>query len=119
MPMRPERTSRARRSVLEPLCAIGWLSVCLAGSPSGCLNPQPDDQPSERDTSSPTVPLVPPAATAPPPTGSGGVEVGSGNAGSPGPSEGFDNPSDMGVPPVADAGPPADAGPDAEPAVAP
>jgi len=47
--MRLDLRSRAKRSVVGPICAIGWLALCLCFGPTSCLNPFPDDQPSEKD----------------------------------------------------------------------
>src|SRR5262245_46476441 len=45
-PMRAEAPTRTRRSGFAPVCAKSWAVLCLAFN---CLNPSPDDQPSNND----------------------------------------------------------------------
>jgi hypothetical protein len=46
----PERPTMARRPGVVPLCAACAALLAVAGVLFGCLNPMPDDFPSERDT---------------------------------------------------------------------
>ena len=115
--MHREPRTRAKRSVLEPICAIGWLALCLSLAAASCLNPFPDDQPSSNANKSPAAvapgsqdPRVEPAPSVSTPAGSGtagGDEFGD-----------LENPTDSAEPGELDAGVPSgDAGPDAQAAV--
>lgn len=110
--MRADAPTRTRRSGFAPLCAKYWALLCLA---LGCLNPSPDDQPSERQ----------PVPSAPADTATGGTQTPSSN----GSNNTQSDPDDLSEPPPmgdtdqsasnpgggADAGAPLpDAGPDAD-----
>lgn len=70
-PMRAELLTRTPRSGFAPLCAKLWALLCLALS---CLNPSPDDQPSNRKTpDSPTDSLSTGGTQTP--SGEGGTDL--------------------------------------------
>jgi hypothetical protein len=108
--MRGEAPTRTCRSGFGPLCAKGWALLCLA---LGCLNPSPDDQPSEK--------TAPPGAQADPATGGTQTPSSSGSNGNPNGSDDLNEQPTTSIPESAppqmgeaDAGAPRpDAGPDA------
>jgi hypothetical protein len=115
-----EPRTRAKRSVLGPICAIAWLTLCLALAPTSCLNPFPDDQPSSKDNDSPAA-LAPGSKEPNVEGGTPGVSAPTGGVGAGGEFDLPDNsPASSPVPPgEGDAGVPSgDAGPDAQAAVA-
>jgi hypothetical protein len=116
--MHREPRTRANRSALGPICAIGWLALCLGLAPASCLNPFPDDQPSSNADKAPAT--VAPGPPDPRVEGTPGAPTGS----APGAGGGFDDlpdnspPESTESPGALDAGVPSgDAGPDAQAAV--
>lgn len=116
MPVRSEPRTRATRSVVGPICAIGWLALCLALAPTSCLNPFPDDQPSSRDDGkTPTSQMVAAGPEVADTSGSAPPSS-TGAAMAPGAANGFEGLNESpGLAEEADAGVPIDAGPDAQP----
>ena len=57
--MATEPRARAGRSVVGPICAIGAALFGLCLAPLACLNPFPDDQPSNTPDQSPSVTVGP------------------------------------------------------------
>lgn len=60
-----EVNTGARRSVLVPLCAVVGATLCLLIAQTSCLNPVPDDYPSNEGRPVPVVETTAPAAGAP------------------------------------------------------
>jgi hypothetical protein len=117
MPMHPERRTGANRSVLGPICAIGWLALCLGLAPTSCLNPFPDDQPSSQaDDRAAVIDTYDPNAEGVPGDSPSVPSVGNGATGGGFADELIEPAGSATV--VPDAGAPIeDAGPDAQPAV--
>jgi hypothetical protein len=108
--MPAEARTRTRRSGLAPLCAKSWALLCLA---LGCLNPSPDDQPSNKTSQG--VPVSPPADSAAEPGATGGDFLDQDDQSPPATGEPQGSTTTSGR---ADAGvPQPDAGPDADTAV--
>lgn len=104
--MPADTPTRTRRSGFAPLCAKFWAPLCLALS---CLNPSPDDQPSDKDDLSSQVD-IPAGSQTPPANGGDGTNLEDGSESTAAPSRNPDQPgeADAGVPP-SDAGPSGDA----------
>lgn len=105
----PEPSTLARRSGAVPICAVFAVVLVWVGLVSGCLNPMPDDFPSQRgesgpgyqaapgsgdddalpDGENPPVELPDPAPQAPPASNAAGA--GPGDAGVDGSSGSYDD----------------------------
>jgi hypothetical protein len=104
--------TEARRSVFVPLCAVAGLGLCLLFAQASCLNPVPDEYPSNQGNPAAVVD-EPTTAAAPQASGAPSFNA---EAETPRPSDpGAATSGDLSLPaePAADAGAPsADAGTD-------